>query len=703
MLEVRDLRAPKDIRDSEERAAERAGLFLKSRLKRLSDKQAEEIERKLDKWYTAWAKQTKPLRNRLVRYADLMEGVVEDSNVPFEGASNITLHYAAGIARTFRATFNKTAYQDQDIFFPILSPDLAKKVSQQPELLAQLDEGFNYSFWGACNGLATMKEGTVPCVRDGTLVISGRWHREVRRCFDQRIYRSLEEFQKDYPNAEETGGTEEEYRGLVDFFLAHPESTPSAEGETPQPSTLDKPELIVGFEYDHLFKDEPEYRVGPWAKFVRYPLAARILSECQFYGYQIVEDRDAVKLRAQRGEYYKRGVQKSMDSLGNAAPDDWDKALGFVEGITPPTDPGEKPLRPIEGCCLLDLDNDGIPEKYQVKYDPDAKALLSLTPHRLRRGLDASVVFRMIKRENRLDGVSLIGDCEDLFNQIDFNARHRNNVRILTTSPVFFGNSKYKDQIDLGRAENVIRPGVTYWVDDIDKAFKQMQLQDLSTTMDNVDELKLYKEHVELVFGPTQGLSGMSTPQDPRAPARKTQLLMMQANGRIDDYLDQFMEAAPELAQVHAALLFQFADGPELSYSKGNKALSLPLKLLSDPGLTWGIKRRSVQLTPEFTMARLAHLQGLWLQLLPRIAVNDPIAVEIWNRQVESSGEPQKEKFLLSGENLQKVQQSFQAAMQANPQSADNKAQAKGKEAFHKEIGKTAAQRLTGQISPALS
>lgn len=704
MLEVRDLRAPKDIRDTEERIAERAAAFLKSRLKNLSPEQAEAIEKKLDKWFLAWKKQTEPQRKRLVRYSDLLEGVVEDSNVPFEGASNITLHYAAGITRTFRATFNKTAYQDQDIFFPILSPDLAKKLGNNPEQVANLEESFNYSFWGACNGLRTLKEGTVPCVRDGTLVVSGHWHREVRHCFDQRVYRSLPEFQKDYPDSEAAGATPEEYQGIIDFFLAHPDPEP-AEAESsgnapmPIPSKLDAPELIVGFSYDHLFKDEPEYRVGPWAKFVRYPLSARNLSECQLYGYQVVEDRHAVKLKAKRGEYYKRGVKKAMAAVGNPIPDDWDKALGFVEGITQNNEPGEKPLRPVDGCCLLDLDSDGVPEKYQFKYDPDSKSLLSLTPHRLRRGLDASVVFRMVKRENRLDGVSLIGDCEDLFNQIDFNARHRNNVRILTTSPIFFGNSKYKDSIDLGRAENVIRPGVTYWVDDIDKAFKQMQLQDLSTTMDNVDELKLYKEHVELVFGPTQGLSGSSTPQDPRAPARKTQLLMMQANGRIDDYLDTFFESGPDLAQVHSALLFQYADGPDLTYTTGKKTLSLPLQLLADPGLSWGIKRRSVQLTPEFAMARLASLQGLWLQLLPRIAMQDPIAVELWNRQVLSSGEPQADKFLLSGENLQKVQQSFMQAMQMHPQNPDVKAQVKGKEAFHKEIGKEAARRITGQVA----
>lgn len=692
MLEVRDLRAPKDVRDSEDRAADRATLFLKSRLKRLSDDKAEKIEAALSKFYEAWKKQTDTQRKRLVAYAELLEGVVEDTTMPFEGASNVTMHYAAGMARTFRATFNKTAYSDEAIFYPVLSPELRKKLGDKPEALQMLEESFNHSFSKASNGLATLKEGTVPCVRDGTLVVSGYWRREVRRCFDQRTYRTVEAFQQDYPDAASAFGDGEmavaQYGEIIDFFLAHGDVTP----EDPE-----QPELVVGFEYDHVFKNEPEYRVGPWAKFVRYPLTSRAIGDCRLYGYEVQEDREDLKLKRKRGEYYERGVNKCLDSKGEEAGDAWDKSMGFVEGITPAQDPEGRPVSFVDGVCLLDVDGDGVPEKYLVRFCPSAKALLSLVPHRLRRGIDASVPFRMIKRENRLDGVSLIGDCEDLFNQVDTNVRHRNNVRILTTSPIFLGNDLYKESIDLGRAENVIRPGVTYWVKDVDKAFKQMPVQDLSTSGDGMDELRLLKEHVELVFGPTQAQSGRSTPTDPRAPASKTALLMQQSSGRIDDYLDQFMESLPDLGALHAALLFQHADGPTLKYSSGDHQAEIPLELLADPGLRWGAKRRSVQLTPEYAMTRLAHLQALWLGMLPRIMVMDPVAIELWNRQVVASGEPQAEKFLLSkdGETLKGVMQSMQASV-AMAQQGPGSPQHKGKEAYFKEVGKGAGKMSAG-------
>lgn len=686
MLEVRALKAPQDIRDREEKAAERAELFLRQRLKRLSESQVDSIEKKLHTWHEAWKKQTEPQRRRLVKYAELLEGVVEDSNVPFEGASNVTLHYAAGMARSFRATFNKTAYQDEDLHYALFTPELEKKLSGQPEVIAALNEGFNDSFSRECNGLRTLKEGTIACVRDGTLVVSGYWRREVRHVFDQRTYRSEEEFVKDYPDAKAAGLGPEEYQEILDRFLEAGEEE-------------DK-ELVVEYEYDYVAKDEPEYRVGPWAKFVRYPTFARELSDCLFYGYEVKEAREEVKRKGRSGEYFKDGAKRALMGLAQDQPDAWDRSLGFVEGITMPTDRKDRPIRFVDGVVLLDLDGDGVHEKYLVRYAFEAKALLSLVPHRLRRGIDAAVIFRLVRRENRLDGVSLIGDCEDLFEQIDINVRHRNNVRTLTTSPIFFANKAYKEQWDLGRAENVVRPGVTYWVDDIDKAAKQMAVQDLSTTADNMDELQLYKQHVELVFGPTQGLSGQTAAGDKRAPGNKTIALLNQANGRIDDYLDEFFQSLPALADLHCALLYQYQSGPNLTFTRGGKMMSFPVAVLADPGLRWGAKRRSVQLTPEFALARQGMLQQLFQGLLPLLATQNPIAVELWNRQVLSSGEPQADKLLLSGENLQKVMQSMQALQQMNPGNPEVKARAAGKTAFVKRLGQHAADAAAGKVAP---
>ena len=707
MLEVRDFpEPPLDIQKSEAKAAERLDKFIKSRLKRLSADQVESIEKKLDKWYKAWHDQTRPQRDKLKRWGDLLEGVVQDSNFPFEGASNITLHYAAGMVRTFRASFNKTAYQDEELFFPIFSPvaPLPPAPTQQgpdgqqtaapqaqdpgapppPELVQVLEAGFNHSFSRLCNGIATLKEGTVPVVRDGTLVVSGRWRRETQRCFDQRTYRSYGDFVKDYPDAKTAGMTEEDYADARDFFLAGDDAD-------------DPPEMVANFYYDFVKFDKPEYRVGPWAKFVRYPTFARELDSCQFHGYETSESRDALKLLKKRGIIYDAGLEKVLKHNNESKIDGWDKQLGFVEGIIPDQDTKRRAIKYVDGVCMMDMDGDGVPEKYEIWYAPEEKALLRMTPYRLRKNIDCHVVFRLVRRENRLDGVSLIGDCEDLFNQIDVLVRHRNNVRIMTTSPVFIAKASLKDELDLGKAENVFRPGLTFWVDDLDRSIKQLQIQDLSSTGDSMDEQMMYGRHIELVFGPTQGQAGQSYNDDKRASGKKTIALLNQANSRIDDYMDEFFLSAPKLAELHAALLFQYSAEPEFRAIKDGKAISFPVALLAHPNLSWGIKRRSIQLTPEFAMQRLGGLQALYTNLRELLANGDPIAMELWNRQVIASGEPQAAELLLSGANMQKVAMAFQQMQAQGPNNPDKAAMKAGKQAYAKRAAIHAADHFVGK------
>jgi hypothetical protein len=405
---------------------------------------------------------------------------------------------------------------------------------------------------------------------------------------------------------------------------------------------------------------------------------------------------ETLKLKQKRGEVYEAGANKVLNARkGTNGNDAWDKALGFVEGLALDEDPAERPVKFIDGVALFDLDGDGVAEKYEVWFAPEEEALLKLTPYRLRRNIDAHVPFRVVNRENRLDGVSLIGDCEDLFNQIDVLTRHRNNVRILTTSPVFLFNSKYKEQLDLGRSENVIRPGLTLWVDDPKSAGQQLPIQDLSTSNDNLDEQNLYMRHVEMVFGPSQGMSGQQTPGDSRAPGNKTIALLNQANGRIDDYLDEFMLSAPKLADLHAALLFQYQAGPTLNFDDGGEAQQFPLEWLAQTGLRWGIKRRSVQLTPEFGLARLAQLEQVYTSLLPLLEMGNPIAIELWNRTVLQSGEPQADKLLIDEQGVQQLQQVAAMRAQNDPKNPDRQAQAAGKKAFATDIAKHGAAKLT--------
>lgn len=614
-----ELKAPQAILDDMEKDAERVKAFIRTRNIRLSDSKAQSLELDLHKKYEAWKRNTMPLHRKLVRLNDLLEGVVEETNSPFEGASNMTTGYALGIVRTFQSTFNKTAYQDPELFTPVADPD----AGISPDELTSLENAVNHSFSVKCNGLDILKEGTIPAARDGTLVVSGGWERRIETAHDVKLYTDVETFANDYPDAASAGVSEEAYGNLIDRFIIDPEL-----------------ELQVKFSYDFVAFDGVEYEINSFSKFVWWPTFAKSINRMEVYGKQYQVSESDLKIGSKRGKYYERGVNAVLKMRGSLNQDAWDKSRDYAEGVRSMQDD----YRPVVLADLVykaDLNDDGIPEKYLLTYAPDHKTILAMQHYPLRRNIDFCVAFRLACRENRFPGHSLVGNCEDLFNLLDSIHRHRNNIRLLVASPVLLVQEAYKELIDLGRAENVIRPGVTFWVKDVNESVKQLPLQNFDQPGNSLDEENLITRYVELVFGPTQGLSGKQTTDDPHAPARKTQMLLMQANQRIDDYMDEFRKSLPELAKLHCALLYQYASGDKISYEKeGGQPLELDKKLLANNLITWQAKRRSVTLTPEFAMARTSGLIQTYASLFQLLTVQDPIATELWNRIVRSSGEP---------------------------------------------------------------
>ncbi len=293
-----------------------------------------------------------------------------------------------------------------------------------------------------------------------------------------------------------------------------------------------------------------------------------------------------------------------------------------------------------------------------------------------------------------------------MFNQIDTLFRHDNNVMMLTTSPIFLAQDTLKETMDLGRAECVIRPGVTYWVPDISKSVKQLEVADVAAASgDNNMKLSIIGRFLEMLIGVSQGESGASTPEDPRAPAAKTTLLLMQTGKRTDRCLDEWCESLPDLAKLHATLLYQHSGQTEYKFANARgEASSFPIKLLADPRLRWVARRRSVTLTPEFALQRLQTLFDVYAQMRPLLMQGDMIALEIWNRTVRNSGEPQAEKFLMDPQKAPELAaRAVQMAMQQFLKKAHLEAIAKGEIKLAQEAAKAMVQTLAEQDRARLS
>lgn len=636
MLDAVSLNPPKDIAEKVQKEVDRAEFFLKSRKLRLSEEKKADIERELNQKYESWKKQTNGLRKRLTELNDLLEGVVQETNFPFEGASNITIHYAAATGRTFRAVVNKTMFQDPNVFLVRQFRGINDGDSQKLETFA------NYTFNTESNGLSVLKSGTVPLYRDGTMIFSGHWERRIERGNDVRTYDNAEKFMVDYPSAEDAGVSEEQYGLILDKFLVNEEM-----------------ELRVDFSYDFIQYEGPEYEIIPFPKFVFFPSYSPSLSRMEGYGkYYYLSDNE-IKQRGKRNHYYKDSVDRLMSSDEIGLKDYWTTSRNYIEGIQPQPEKEKRPYEMVDLVWRKDLDGDGVQEKYLVTYSPNKKILMSMEPYPIRRNIDMAVEFRFIRREDRFPGVSLLGSCQDLFNQLDVLHRHRNNIRQLVASPVFVANKKNKEDLDFGRFENIIKPGTAFWVDDISNGLKQLQLTNLDQPGNSLDEENLITRYVELSIGTTQGLSGKQTPDDPRAPMGKTIALLNQANQRMDDYIEEHSDSVPRVAELHVALYAQYGptEGSRFSVGRDGKATEelVPKELLMAPGVKWGFPKRSVTFSPEYVMKRIGGLMAVYAQLLPLIMQKDAKAIEMWNRMVISSGEPDAEKLLIDTSQGQQI------------------------------------------------
>jgi len=642
---------PPSLDKSIQKEIERVKEITKDKNLKKSKEKLDFIGTKIHKEYKVWEKQTTNNRRNLIEMNEMLEGVVEVTNFPFEGSSNVTISYASGMAKTFKSTSLLTAYQDPDIFTAVSKEDEVK------EQLPSIEEATNYSFHSESNGLDILKQGTIPCLRDGTLIVSGYWKRTIEKCSDSKTYKQYADFQADYPTYMSASMTEEEYQEIADAFITDPEV-----------------ELIANYQFDNILFDGPAYEIIPLARFVYYPTYQTRICDMKLYGREYFMAKDKLREAAKRNEFYKDKVEELISKKPSGEKDRWSASKNFIDKLViSPTD-DDKPFKIIDAVWKEDLDGDGIPEKYLVTFSAEhPNIVLSFKNYHIRNNIDFCVDFRLASREDRFLGISLLNEGQDKFKLLDAIHRNRNNVRMLTTSPILLIDKKYKEDLDFYRAENIIKPGAAFYVEDIDKSIKQFQLHDLSNSGDSLDEENQIVRYLEFCLGPTQAMSGKETVQDPRAPMGKTIALLQQANGRIDDYLDEFRRSMPDLAKLHCALLAQF--GPDrVKYNieqDGKLAVkSLDKKVFFDNSIVWRAKRRSVTLSPEFSMQRLGGLLQTYAQLLPLIQANDQKAVEMWNRMVVASGEPQKEKLMIQtdGQQMNPIQQMLNKAQAGGAQ-----------------------------------
>ena len=597
---------------------------------------------KLDKWINrmveAWEAGTPGLRKDLKELNDLLEGFGENVDFPFGSgqSSSIDIRYAAAKARTLRASFVQAVFADPGLLVAETLPGARR--GPQDNLA---EAAVNWTASKETNGIETLKDTPVPAFRDGTALVYGEWERRIERGVDYRTYESVEQFTADYPTAKAAGLTKEKYNDVLDE-LAQPDE-----------------ELHVEFSMDFVAQNGPAYTIFPLAKFIWGPLSAKDLRlSAEIYGYYYTQTAPSFDAAVAYNFYDKEQVEQTKKRSSSDV-DEWERGRDTVEGIT--SDEQDRATYKIARLVVsYDLDDDDIPERYMVYWDMEGKRSLRVEQYGLWRNTPCIVPFRLLKRDDRFLGVSLLRDGRDLFRELNALHRHRSNTRRLTDSVTLIIPKALKEDVDLGAEYAEFKPGMTLWVpNDLhpDKYPKQLQIYNLSRSGDSVDEEGMIVRYIDGLIGVSEGQSGRESTGDPNAPASKTRMLLARADLRVEDLVEEWKRSIPDFADLHVALYlanakaklkFMAMHGGELRESE------VATQVLADPKRRFGLKVSRNVSAPEMEMNKLMALVAAAFQLRFPVMAKPQMIIEIWNDYVTASRIDQPERFMIeAGENGQ--------------------------------------------------
>lgn len=599
---------------------------------KLSDEQRTRIETNIKKWYAAWERGTGPLRRRLQEANDHIENIVEDVDFPWPGASKVTMGLASGHARTVRAIFDRSVFPDHR---PFAVESLGDVKSEDRNLL---EIGANWLARRHNNLVKELRNTPIPCFRDGTVPVMGDWKRRIEKVFEVKHYFTADEFITDYPDEKTAGISQERY----DDILSHVSQMDNA--------------LAVEYQTDKVLYDGPWFKAFALARLIWYPVVGiEELDEAKLYGRLYYAKVDDLRARAKREDIDDK-IMSEIIQKGSINHDPWGISQDQIDGLNFGVDESDKELVKMARLVYVDdLDNDDIPERYWVDYAPESGKVLSAERYKLRNNINCVVLFRFLRRDGRLLGLSLCLDGLDAFKMVDSLHRHRNNVRAITDCPVFIAPEALKESLDLGSGPSAIRPGVTFWLEDryLKEGMgpRQLLIQSLSKTNESLDEEQGVVRYLEFRLGPSMGQSGQESVSDPRAPASKTQALMRQAGFRTDDLLKEWKNSVPEVLDLMSALYYLYGDD---SYQVGQEDGVKDPIFKELKRTVWAYdqqkfiaRQNETSFSPEFEMDKVLSLAAIAAQNPLLLQIKPEINLLLWNDLILASRVADPKRFMI--------------------------------------------------------
>lgn len=647
------------------------------------------LENNLD----GWEKDTAVLHARLRDDNDLVEGVVEDSSFPWEGASIVHVPVTEMYMEVYHSILRRSIL-GAGIVWVATTDNSDEMLMEATDEVADMMNDKAMNEWNVEHALEGVMWTTC---RDGLGIIQVSWVEQYEEASDVLLIDNLDEFLAEFPDPESAGISEAEYQELAEKAAS---------------ATQDQPlEVPIKFQKLKYFGNRCD--IVELVDFVTFPATVQDIKHesCRGYGKRYYERNAVIKAKGE-GEnplYYADAVKKVLEADKSSVSNELTVAQDQVEGLGRSTR-SEKQL--FEMAVKFSLD-EGDPERqYLVTFYKEDKVVLAAKAYPYR--VDNVALFRVSKRANRMIGRSIPNKTRDINDEIDTMHRQRVNSRTITHVPSFIGDSSKKKEFLQENPDQTFFPGVKWWIPGgaESRAIDQFKVQpvDLGDSMaEENNDMRL----LDLFLGAAVALlSGQTAPGDPNAPGNKTNAMIGQSNLRMDDPLSEFRHGVNELGDICLSHLYQF--GPAVLDYMSRTEGAEEAKTLYKKVLRTGIKMKMAGVTitqnPETEMAQgfMLFQQLMAWPVFQNNAqgqtelVRDTLRkgrVQRWQKYVPTVEEVQEMQVAMQAEAMKRVEMEKMAmAQQAQQEEVKNRI-GQAKQAL--EIKELAQRTVDAKMPPA--
>lgn len=627
------------------------------KLVELSDEQKAKLKKKLKKEIEAWKSDTAEQRTRLERWNDLLEGVVEETDFPFQGASQIHIPITAIYCEIYHGIERRSILGSERIWYAETMDDNLR------DSLPQIEDALNYKARAEWNIPRALSDVFSTTNRDGLGIMQVPYVEEYEPCKDIVLVSNVDEFMNEFPTPDDAGLSPKDYKSL----------TMKVEKEATEEDPVEIP-----ISYEKCVYRGPKGEVVELADFVRFPATAQEISHqyCRGYGKRFYLRKGEIKKRIKEGFWYKSATKKFLrGKKGGSNVNSFMRSKDYVDGVI--RSDRSDDFEFFEMVYWATLDKAEGESKLLITYSQEEDEIVACLEYPYR--VDFYALFHIKRRPNRLVGTSVPQMTEDINEEIDTQHRQRINIRTISSVPSFKGKKESKKDFDANAESNQWRPGVIFWLND-PEAFEQFKVQptDLGESMaEEQNDMRIISMRTGVE---PFSFSGSAQAGDMNAPAKKTELLINQSNLRMDDPIAELRDGVEKVGEICLSHLYQF--GPnEIEYEQKDQrgqaaATSIPKRILRK-GLKIKMQAVNVVFNADSEFEKWMYRYGMLVK--EPIIGNDPrrrleiLRHALWNGRVDG-----KEKIIPTEPELEQMikQQQAQQAMAAQAQAAQSQAAA---------------------------